>query len=122
MALRLVLEELLASPEELDHLDRDGALSLLPLIDEQVGRLHRLRTDLLLLLLKQKSPVGSAQAPDPAEDRFLNCEQAAAFMNVSRQWLRVHGRKMPFTVKLSQRTVRYSEARIRAFMSGELTI
>jgi predicted DNA-binding transcriptional regulator AlpA len=54
--------------------------------------------------------------PHAGPDRLLTVDEAAQRLGVTKDWLRRRG-SLPFVVKLSEGTVRYSAARIARFIA-----
>jgi len=52
-----------------------------------------------------------------AKDRLLTAEETAALLGVKVRWLYRHAGKLPFTVRLSRKVLRFSEAGVRRFMA-----
>ena len=57
---------------------------------------------------------------DPKEDRLVGVEEAAATLGTTRDWLRRHGARMPFTVRLSEGQVRYSAKGIDRWIASRV--
>ena len=50
------------------------------------------------------------------EDRLLNIEEAAERLKTSKDWLYRHWRKLPFTVQLSPKQLRFSAKGIERYL------
>ena len=52
--------------------------------------------------------LGRTNRPAPAEDRLLVIADAASRLGVSKDWLYRNSGRLPFTVRLAERALRYS--------------
>ena len=98
------LDELAADPSLVDTLP-------LPVLVERSRRAERLAVDLRTCLLGRAAPQRLEQPPaDPMAggDRLLTVADAASKLGVSRDWLYRQGPKLPFTVRLGPRRLRFS--------------
>ena len=53
-----------------------------------------------------------------AEDRLLTVEEAASRLGTSEDWLYRHAPKLPFTVRLAPRQLRFSSQGIATYLQG----
>ena len=53
------------------------------------------------------------------EDRLLTPEEAARALNTTVKWLYRHSKKLPFTRKLSRKSLRFSENSLRKWMEAK---
>ena len=81
-------------------------------VPELLGEMERLRAILWARLALR------INRPDPKEDHLLGVEEAAATLGTTRDWLRRHGDRMPFTVRLSAGQVRYSAKGIERWIAS----
>lgn len=56
--------------------------------------------------------------PDP-EDRYLTADEAAQILQVKKKWLYNRASKLPFTKRLSERKLRFSEKGLRQWMRSK---
>jgi predicted DNA-binding transcriptional regulator AlpA len=68
----------------------------------------------LLQLLNGTGPSGGI--PADAVDRLLDVNEAAARLHMSPEWLYRHARKLPFTVRLGRKALRFSDAGITRYL------
>jgi hypothetical protein len=97
--------ELIEMPSRVSAVPANNIAALL-------GQLEYLRALLLARLISEGvagSSTSSIQAPSPSQDRLLTPAEAAALMGVKVRWLYQHHRSLPFTRKLSPRTLRFHE-------------
>lgn len=104
---RLTLVDLAANPTlaaevELDH------------IPELLGEMERIRAILWARLALR------INRPAPTDDHLLAITDAASRLCVSKDWLRRHGERMPFTVRLSAGQVRFSAKGIDRYISNRV--
>jgi excisionase family DNA binding protein len=59
-------------------------------------------------VLIQSKPLGASEAM--TTDRLLTPQEAAVVLGVTRAWLYRHAGKLPFTRRLSRKTLRFSQA------------
>ena len=59
----------------------------------------------------------STETP-PEENRLLTAEEAASLLGVSTKWLYRHYRSLPFSHRLSRKTLRFSEAGLRRWLAA----
>lgn len=103
-ALNLRLSELL---KEVDSLDSE---QLSPVL----AQVTALQTTLLAKLLVQKGQERRADAAP--EDHLLTVEEAAERLGTSRDWLYCKAHKLPFTVRLGSRQLRFSSKGIDRYL------
>ena len=83
-------------------------------VPEMRGELARLDSLLLARLLSANDNSDADGAGDG--DRLLNAKEAAAKLGVSQDYLYRYSSKLPFTVRLGGRQVRFSEAGIDRYI------
>lgn len=54
----------------------------------------------------------------PTEDRWLNAQQVAAILGRSVAWVYRQAKHWPFTRRVTNRTLRFSERGLARFMAG----
>ena len=59
--------------------------------------------------------------PPPSDDRLLVITDAASRLGVSKDWLYRNSGRLPFTVRLSERALRYSAKGIDRWIVSRLT-
>jgi excisionase family DNA binding protein len=52
-------------------------------------------------------------------DRLLTVDEAAEQLTVSRKWLYRHAKTLPFTKRLSAKTIRFSERGLRSWLAQQ---
>lgn len=104
------LDRLLADPAAAASLSREQAATLL-------ARLSGLQVVLVARLTAAPALVGSE--PGPPEDRLLTPAVTAGRLGVKVRWLYRHAPDLPFTRRLSLRTLRFSEAGIARFLTDK---
>jgi len=57
-------------------------------------------------------------APAATEDRLLTAKEAAEILGVTERWVYRRARSLPFARQLSKGVLRFSDAGIRAYVSG----
>jgi predicted DNA-binding transcriptional regulator AlpA len=106
----LSLDEIASDPEVAATLSPDVARALLARCVVVQARL----ISSTLTPVAINSPPGR-QGP-PIDDRLLDVEEAAAKLAVSKDWLYRHAAKLPFTVRLGPRRLRFSDKGIDRFI------
>jgi predicted DNA-binding transcriptional regulator AlpA len=106
--------------------DRDR--DILPLqLGQVLHGIHNLGPTELPAILSQVAALQSALAarllsmqnhpqPIPAEDRLLTVQEAASRLGTSEDWLYRHAPKLPFTVRLAARQLRFSSQGIERYL------
>ena len=79
-----------------------------------LGDLERLKVSLLARMLIEQTR-GNNQTPE-GEDRLLAVEEAAEKLGVPNDWLYRHAKKLPFTVRLGPRHLRFSARGIERYI------
>jgi predicted DNA-binding transcriptional regulator AlpA len=69
-------------------------------------------------LAARRLSVQSHRQPTASEDRLLNVEEAASRLGTSEDWLYRHAPKLPFTVRLASRQLRFSSQGIAKYLQG----
>jgi excisionase family DNA binding protein len=95
----------LSNPADLDRLSRAEAASILvELAALQASLAERLSA-------APPAPPKHSQTREP--DRLMTVDEVAARLGVTPRWLYRHAKQLPFTRKLSRRTLRFSETALR---------
>lgn len=101
------LADLLANPERVTEIPAQSIPGLL-------GDLERLRTTLWARMMSASS---NGQLEPPAEgDQLLTVEVAARKLDVSKDWLYRRTAKLPFTIRLGPRQLRFSVRGIERYI------
>ncbi len=79
-----------------------------------LGDLERLKVSLSARMLIDQIR-GNNQTPEE-DDRLLAVEEAAEKLGVPRDWLYRHSKKLPFTVRLGRRHLRFSARGIERYI------
>jgi len=87
-------------------------------LPEILGELERVKARLWIRMLRG-TPSKEIHKPLPPEDRLLTPVEAARIMNTSKTWLYRHSKKLPFTRKLSRKSLRFSENGLRKWMEAK---
>jgi predicted DNA-binding transcriptional regulator AlpA len=103
------LGHLLQAPISLATLPREDIPVLLGDLETLRARLW----DRLLDLQPLPAP------PDAGQDHLLSPQEAAALIGVSRRWLYRHHSKLPFTRRLSRRTLRFSTLELTRWLAQQ---
>ena len=61
----------------------------------------------------------NSTATDTEEDSLLTPDQAAEFIGVNRRWLYRHAAKLPFTRRISRKSLRFCERGLRAWAAAK---
>ena len=104
MATTSKLADLLTDPAKLSALSPEAIAALR-------GELAKLDT----LLLRRLLCCGNAHI-EPEGDRLLDVKQASVTLGVTEDWLYRHAAKLPFTVRMGTKQLRFSEARIDRYI------
>jgi predicted DNA-binding transcriptional regulator AlpA len=95
----------LLDPADLDRLSRAEAASILV-------ELAALQASLAARLsAPPAAPTNQSKAREP--DRLMTVDEVAVRLGVTPRWLYRHAKQLPFTRKLSRRTLRFSEMALR---------
>ena len=62
---------------------------------------------------------GAATHDAPSDDTLLTAQEAAARLHVAPRWLYRHAARLPFTVRLAPRVVRFREAGLRTWLERQ---
>lgn len=60
----------------------------------------------------------SERASDDGGDRLLTAEEVARMLGVTKRWVQRRARRLPFSRRISVRSVRYSEAGLKRWMAN----
>lgn len=108
--VRFLVPGLLAGETRLEDLAPDTAAELLKELGPLVGQLA-------LRAQHGRSSSSMAGPPPPIEERLLTPREAASRLGVTRRWLYRHATELPFTRRLSRRSLRFSEAGLARFLA-----
>lgn len=106
------LNRLLCEPSAIDELSAISAVELLRALGNIQGLL------LGRILAGTREGVASP-AQQSSSDRLLIPAETAERLSVKRRWLYQHADRLPFTRRLSSRTLRFSEAGIARYLAGK---
>jgi len=62
--------------------------------------------------------VPAEHALGDAADRLLTAEEVAGVLGVTKRWVQRRARRLPFSRRISVRSVRYSEAGLKRWMAN----
>ena len=104
------LAEIEADPKCLDGLPVDALLRL-----RYQARCVDSAIDIVItrLLIRSHEPTSPAES-----DRLLSPGEAATVFNVKTRWLLEHADEIPGVRRLSRKTIRFSERRLRRYLEG----
>ncbi len=84
-----------------------------------LGDLERLRAELWSRLLSGAGPAGGPRIP-AEDDHLLTVKQASQKLGVSPDWLYRQASKLPFTVRLGGRRLRFSIRGIQRYIRARM--
>lgn len=89
-------------------------------LPELVGAAEALRARLWARLQEAAAPKPPAErTPGSGEpDRLLKAKEAAEILNVDTRWMYRHADSLPFTKRLADRVVRFSERGLRRWIEN----
>lgn len=98
------LATLAADPARVDEVQAEALPAL-------IGETEALRARLWARLQAASSPAVAASPARPTDqpDRMLTAEEAAELLGVSKRWIYRKAEELPFTRRLSENTLRFSE-------------
>jgi predicted DNA-binding transcriptional regulator AlpA len=103
------LAKIIANPESFADIPREKIPALLVQIAAVQSALAALLTD---------APLKPKEHPLNSEpDALLTAEQAAKLLSVTPHWLYRHWKQLPFSRRLSRKTLRFSESGIRKWQN-----
>jgi hypothetical protein len=107
------LDELKADPGRAGDLPAQAASDLLTELEGEIVRTQRLRDALLV-----RSVVGDSTVRKTKQgDEMLDVDAAAQLLGVSKRWLYVHARDLPFTLQDGKRCkLRFSAVGIARYV------
>jgi len=108
----VALAEVVTDPDRIKALQPVAIFALL-------GQLEVLRAQLWLHLTQQHAHIFNVgrEDRDHQPDRLLSPSEAAVMLGVTIPWLHRHHRQLPFTRKLSRKTLRFSELGLRRWLA-----
>ena len=89
-------------------------------VPEVLGQVERLRAQLWARLTRPESTNGCKPASDierASADRLLTVKEAANRLTVDERWMYRHADSLPFTRRLGERTLRFSETGLEKWLS-----
>jgi predicted DNA-binding transcriptional regulator AlpA len=107
--MRFTLQELLQDPHRVADLPRE-------LVPDMLCQLGAIQTALTVRWLTVSVSPGVAVSPEPEEDVLLDVDRAAERLGTSKDWLYRHADKLPFTVRLGARQLRFSASGIGRYI------
>jgi predicted DNA-binding transcriptional regulator AlpA len=99
---------LISDPVQVDGVPPDE-------IPDVIGVLESVKTRLLSRLMASSIP-HAQQEPSDTEDKLLKVEEAAKILSVKPKWIYEHADILPFTRRLSKRTIRCSEQSLQRWL------
>ena len=84
-----------------------------------LGELERLKA-MIWTRLMRPSPNDQGRPANKSEpDQLLTPEEAGQLLGVTPRWLYRHAKRLPFTRRLSRKTLRFSEAGLRRWQAAQ---
>ena len=102
------LDALAANPALADTLPAE-------VLSELHGHAAKLTADLLVQLVRAATATRDGKG-DAAEDRLLTVTEAAQKLGTSEDWLYENADRLPFTVRLSEKQLRFSNIGLRRYI------
>ena len=111
---RRPLLALLETPERISEVPLEQIPALVAEVASEQAALSAIQGALTVRLLVTPA------APDSATDgdRLLTAEEVAHLLGVTKRWVQRRARRLPFARRISARSVRYSEAGLRRWMTN----
>lgn len=103
------LAQLAADPEGVDDLPRED-------VPDVLSEVEALRARLWARLTRPERNGGPPQAEDNGADRLLTVEELAEVLNVDERYVYRRADRWPFTVRLSERKLRFSEEGLQRWL------
>ena len=107
--MRFTLQDLLQDPYRVTDLPRE-------LVPDMLCQLGAIQTALTARWLIASVNGGGGMAPEPEEDVLLDVDKAAQRLGTSKDWLYRHADKLPFTIRLGVRQLRFSAKGIERYI------
>lgn len=104
----LSLVEILTAPQRILELP-------LEVIPPLLCQLSALQNALAARLLQTQVHANDSEEADPT-DQLLTPSQAAAMMGVTKRWIYRHAPRLPFTKRLSNKTLRFSQRGLKQWL------
>lgn len=102
MDARRTLAELAADPDRVEDLPREE-------LPEVLSALESIRARLQLRLVRPAEPSRNDDSEPDTDDRLLDVEAVADFLDVDERYVYDHADEWPFTRRISPRKLRFSE-------------
>jgi predicted DNA-binding transcriptional regulator AlpA len=99
--MRFTLQDLLQDPYRVTDLPRE-------LVPDMLCQLGAIQAALTVRWLTVSVSPGVATSLQPEEDVLLDVNRAAERLGTSKDWLYRHAVKLPFTIRLGARQLRFS--------------
>lgn len=111
---RMTLSALLQAPERVSEVPVEQIPVLVAELASEQAALSAMQGVLTARLL-----VAPAEHPSgDAGDRLLTAEEVAGVLGVTKRWVQRRARRLPFSRRISVRSVRYSEAGLKRWMAN----
>ena len=107
--MHCTLQELIQNPQWAMDLPKE-------VVPDMLCQLGAIQSALTARWLTASSDRGSAMPPEPEEDVLLDVDKAAQRLGTSKDWLYRHADKLPFTVRLGARQLRFSAKGIEQYI------
>lgn len=83
--------------------------------------LKAIQTAIAVRILAESQRATEAAKKPPDQARLITAEEASGVLAVTPTWLYRHAKKLPFTRRLSQKALRFSDASLRHWQSTRST-
>ena len=107
--MHLTLNDLLQNPQRVMDLPRE-------VVPDMLCQLGAIQTALTVHWLTASVSQVGAMWPEPEEDVLLDVDKAAQRLGTSKDWLYRHADKLPFTIRLGARQLRFSARGIERYI------
>ena len=107
--MHLALSDLSQNPQRV--IDLPGEV-----VPDMLCQLGAIQAALTVRWLTVSVSPGVAVSPEPEEDVLLDVDRAAERLGTSKDWLYRHADKLPFTVRLGARQLRFSASGIGRYI------
>jgi predicted DNA-binding transcriptional regulator AlpA len=107
--MHLTLSDLLQNPQRVIDLPRE-------VVPDMLCQLGAIQTALTARWLTAATSGGGGMSQEPEEDVLLDVEKAAQRLGTSKDWLYRHADKLPFTIRLGARQLRFSAKGIERYI------
>ncbi len=107
--MHLTLGDLLQHPQRVIDLPRE-------FVPDMLCQLGAIQTALTARWLTASCSRSEVMPPEPEEDVLLDVDKAAQRLSTSKDWLYRHADKLPFTIRLGARQLRFSVKGIERYI------